>query len=377
MRHVFLISLALTALLLAGCGAVTSPVTVVQTVEVEKVITATPEPMTEEAMAPAGSIQLTGAGATFPFPLYSRWFYEYAFVDPAVRFNYQSIGSGGGIRQLTEGTVDFGASDAPMNDDELAAAKAKVLHFPTVIGAVAVTYNLEGVDTALRFTPDVLADIFLGGITRWNDPRLAAVNPGVTLPAEDILVVHRSDGSGTTFIFTDYLSSVSDAWKSGPGKGKDVQWPVGLGGKGNEGVTGQVKQTPGAIGYVELAYAKENHLPVAELKNQAGNWVKPSLEGATACAAGVASNLPADTDFRVSIVNAPGADAYPISSFTWLLVYQNMDNADKAKKLVDFITWALHDGEGEVAALDYAPLPANMVDLEMKQLQMVTYPGKM
>jgi phosphate transport system substrate-binding protein len=331
---------------------------------------------TGQASAAAGGADLTGAGATFPQPIYSKWFFDYA-QQTGVEINYQSIGSGGGIRQLTEGTVDFGASDAPMSDEELAAAKGKVLHFPTVIGAVAVTYNLPGNPQGLKFTSDVLADVFLGKITKWNDARITALNPGVSLPGTDILVVHRSDGSGTTFIFTDYLSAVSDAWKSGPGKGKDVQWPVGLGGKGNEGVTGQVKQTPGAIGYVELAYANQNQLPVAQLKNQAGNFVKPSLEGATAAAAGVAQGLPANTDFRISIVNAPGADAYPISSFTWLLVYQNMDKADVAKKLVSFITWALHEGEGEVAALDYAPLPANMVDLEMKQLQQIQYPGKM
>jgi len=328
------------------------------------------------AAASSGAVDLTGAGATFPDPIYKKWFYDYA-AKTGVKVNYQAIGSGGGIRQLTEGTVDFGASDAPMSDEEMGKAKGAVLHFPTVIGAVAVTYNLPGAPQSLRFTADVLADIFLGKITKWNDNRITALNPDATLPATDILVVHRSDGSGTTFIFTDYLSSVSDAWKNGPGKGKDVQWPVGLGGKGNEGVTGQVKQTPGAIGYVELAYASENNLPVAQLKNQSGNWVTPSLEGATACAAGVAQNLSADTDFRVSIVNAPGPDVYPISSFTWLLVYEDMDNADKAKKLVDFITWALHDGETEVSALDYAPLPPNMVDLEMKQLQKVSYPGKM
>jgi phosphate transport system substrate-binding protein len=320
---------------------------------------------------------VTGAGATFPYPLYSKWFYEYSNAHPGVNFNYQSIGSGGGIRQLTEGTVDFGASDAPMNDDELAAAKGKVLHFPTVIGAVAVTYNLPGVGTSLKLSPDVLADVFLGKITKWNDPRIAGLNPGVSLPSEDILVVHRSDGSGTTFIFTDYLSAVSDAWRSGPAKGKEVAWPVGLGGKGNEGVAGQVKQTPGSIGYVELAYANQNDLAVAELRNQAGNFVKPSIEGATAAAAGVAAGLPADTDFRVSIVNAPGADAYPISSFTWLLVYQDMQDGAAAKKLVDFIRWALTEGEGEAAALDYAPLPSNMVALEMKQLDTVEYPGKM
>jgi phosphate transport system substrate-binding protein len=329
-----------------------------------------------QAAATAGAADLTGAGATFPNPIYQKWFYDYA-QQKGVKINYQSIGSGGGIRQLTEGTVDFGASDAPMNDDELAAAKGKVLHFPTVIGAVAVTYNLPGVGSPLKLSPDVLADIFLGKIVKWNDARLAGLNPGVSLPSEDILVVHRSDGSGTTFIFTDYLSAVSDAWRGGPGNGKEVAWPVGLGGKGNEGVAGQVKQTPGSIGYVELAYASQNDLAVAEIQNQAGSFVKPSIEGATAAAAGVAASLPADTDFRVSIVNAPGADAYPISSFTWLLVYQDMQDGAAAKKLVDFIRWALTEGEGDAAALDYAPLPANMVALEMEQLDTVQYPGKM
>lgn len=330
---------------------------------------------TPQASASA-SVDLTGAGATFPQPVYSKWFYDYA-QSTGVKINYQSIGSGGGIRQLTEGTVDFGASDAPMSDEEIAAAKGHVFHFPTVIGAVAVTYNLPDVSAQLHLTPDVLADVFLGKITKWNDSRIAALNSGVALPDEDILVVHRSDGSGTTYIFTDYLTSASQAWAGGPGKGKDIQWPVGLGGKGNEGVTGQVKQTPGSIGYVELAYANQNNLPVAAIQNQAGNFVPPSLEGATAAAAGVAAGLPEDTDFRVSIVNAPGDQAYPISSFTWLLVYENMDDGAKAQKLVDFVKWALTEGEGEVAALDYAPLPENVVQLEMKQLEKVSYPGKM
>jgi phosphate transport system substrate-binding protein len=324
----------------------------------------------------SASADLTGAGATFPQPVYSKWFYDYA-AKTGVKINYQSIGSGGGIRQLSAGTVDFGASDAPMSDEEIAAAKGHILHFPTVIGAVAVTYNLPGVSAQLKLTADVLADIFLGKITKWNDSRLAALNAGVALPDQDILVVHRSDGSGTTFIFTDYLTAASQSWAAGPGKGKDIQWPVGLGGKGNEGVTGQVKQTPGSIGYVELAYANQNSLPVAALQNQEGNFVLPSLEGATAAAAGVAAGLPEDTDFRVSIVNAPGADAYPISSFTWLLVYQSMEDGAKAQKLLDFVKWALTDGEGEVASLDYAPLPENVVQLEMKQLDMVSYPGKM
>ena len=324
----------------------------------------------------SASADLTGAGATFPQPVYSKWFYDYA-QKTGVKINYQSIGSGGGIRQLTEGTVDFGASDAPMSDEEIAGAKGHVLHFPTVIGAVAVTYNLPDVTQQLKLTPEALAGIFLGTITKWNDSRIAGLNPGVALPDQDILVVHRSDGSGTTYIFTDYLTAASPAWAGGPGKGKDIQWPVGLGGKGNEGVTGQVKQTPGSVGYVELAYANQNGLPVVALENQAGNFVAPSLEAATAAAAGVAQSLPEDTDFRVSIVNAPGDQAYPISSFTWLLVYEQMDDAGKAQKLVDFIQWALTDGEGEVASLDYAPLPENVVQLEMKQLERVKYPGKM
>ncbi len=331
-----------------------------------------------EPAASSPALSLTAAGATFPYPIYDRWFKEYA-RQTGVKINYQAIGSGGGIRQVIEGTVDFGASDAPMSDAEMSKVPVHVLHFPTVIGAVAVTYDVPGVpdSASLRFTPDVLADVFLGRITKWNDPRIAALNPGVKLPATDILVVHRSDGSGTTFIFTDYLSQVSEAWKNGPGNDKSVSWPVGIGGKGNPGVAGLVKQTPGAIGYVELAYAEENHLPVVELRNRAGRYVKPSLEGATAAAAGVAEHLATDTDFRVSIVNAPGADAYPISSFTWLLVYENMKDAAKAKAVVAFIHWALTQGEREVAALQYAPLPPDMVALEEKQLQRVSWPGSM
>jgi phosphate transport system substrate-binding protein len=306
-----------------------------------------------------GGVDLTGAGATFPYPLYSKWFADYA-ASTGVRVNYQSIGSGGGIRQLSEQTVDFGASDAPMKDEELAKAKGgAVLHIPTVLGAVAVTYNVPGL-AALNLPGDVLADIFLGRITRWNDARIAAVNAGARLPAQDILVVRRSDGSGTTYIFTDYLAAVSPAWSSGPGKGKEVQWPVGLGGKGNEGVAGQVKQTPGAIGYVELAYAKQNRLSVAAIRNAAGSFVLPSVEGATAAAAGVAEKLGAETDYRVSIVNAPGAQAYPISSFTWLLVYRQQADSVKGRKLVAFLEWALTEGEKRAAALDYAPLPDAM-----------------
>ena len=314
---------------------------------------------------------LTGAGATFPYPIYSKWFADYA-TKTGVKINYQPIGSGGGIRQLSEQTVDFGASDAPMSDDELSKAKGgPILHFPTVLGAVVLTYNVPGVDRPLRLTGDAIAGIFLGQITKWNDAKLAALNPGVKLPATDVLVVHRSDGSGTSFIFTDYLTSVSSAWASGPGKGKEVKWPVGLGGKGNDGVTGQVKQTPGAIGYVELAYAKQNKLPFAEVKNAAGQFVSPTIESVTAAAAGAAKALPANTDYRVSIVNAPGRDAYPISSFTWILVYANQTDATKAKKLVDFLRWAFHEGETAVSSLDYAPLPAPMIAALDKRLATV------
>jgi phosphate transport system substrate-binding protein len=303
---------------------------------------------------------LTGAGATFPGPIYSKWFSDYA-TKSGVKINYQAIGSGGGIKQLQEQTVDFGASDAPMSDTELQAAKGgPVLHFPTVIGAVAIAYNLPEVQQQLKLTGPVLADIFLGKITKWNDSRIASLNNGVTLPATDILVAHRSDGSGTTFIFSDYLSAVSPAWKTRPGKGKELAWPVGIGGKGNDGVTGVIKQTPGGIGYVELAYAKQNKLPVALLQNAAGQFVAPSVEGATAAAEGALAALSGNTDYRVSIVNAAGAQAYPIASFTWLLVYKNMPDAAKAKKLVDFLKWYVSDGETEASTLDYAPLPASL-----------------
>jgi len=319
----------------------------------------------------ASGQNLTGAGATFPYPMYSKWFADYAKLTN-VAINYQSIGSGGGIRQISDQTVDFGASDGPMSDDELSKAKGgPILHIPTVLGADVLTYNVPGLTASLRFSPDVIAGIFLGKITKWNDPKLVALNPGVKLPNEDILVVHRSDGSGTTYIWTDYLSTVSPDWAKGPGKGKDVQWPVGLGGKGNEGVAGQVKQTPYSIGYVELAYARQNKLPYGSVQNAAGKFVEPSIESVTAAAAGVAAKLPANTDYRISIVNAPGADAYPISSFTWLLVYKNQANATKGKQLVDFLKWMLHDGQKETAALDYAPLPTEVVkrlDTYIKQI---------
>ena len=307
-----------------------------------------------------GGVDLTGAGATFPYPIYLKWFDDYA-AKTGVKINYQQIGSGGGIRQLSEQTVDFGASDAPMTDQEMSQARGgPIMHFPTVIGAVAIAYNLPTVTQPIRLSGSVAADIFQGKLTKWNDTRIAALNPGVKLPTTDILVAHRTEASGTTFIFTSYLSAISPAWKSGPGAGKQVQWPVGLGGKGNEGVAGTIKQTPGAVGYIELAYAKQNKIPTALLQNSAGQFVAPSIEGATAAAEGTVAKLPPNTDYRISIINAPGATAYPIASFTWLLVYRNMPDATKAKKLTDFLRWALTDGEKEVSALDYAPLPASM-----------------
>jgi len=306
------------------------------------------------------SVDLTGAGATFPYPIYSKWFSDYA-SRTGVKINYQSIGSGGGIRQLQEGTVDFGASDSPMSDDEMAKAKGgPVLHFPTVLGADVITYNLPGVTAALKLTPAVIADIFSGRVKKWNDTRIGSLNPGVALPAQDLLVVHRSDGSGTTYIFTDYLTTAVPSWKASIGKGKEVKWPVGIGAKGNEGVSGQVKQTPGTVGYVELAYAKQNNLPIAAIRNKSGQFVAASVEAVTAAAAGAAKALHANTDYRLSIVDAPGAGSYPISSFTWLLVYQHQTDAVKGKKLVDFLNWALTDGEKEASTLDYAPLPAEM-----------------
>ncbi|HEV2178687.1 MAG TPA: phosphate ABC transporter substrate-binding protein PstS [Gemmatimonadaceae bacterium] len=326
------------------------------------------------ATASGAGVDLTGAGATFPYPIYSKWFSDYA-KETSIKINYQSIGSGGGIRQLSEHTVDFGASDAPMSDDELAKAKGPIMHFPTVIGAVAVTYNLPSLQSPIRLTGDVLADMFLGHITKWNDSRIKAVNPGVALPATDVLVVHRAEASGTTYIFSDYLSAVSPDWAKAPGKGKELSWPVGIGAKGNEGVAGQVKQTPGAIAYVELAYANQNNLPTAQIKNASGAFVAPSIESATAAAAGTADKLPNNTDYRISIVNAPGADAYPIASFTWLLVYRNQTDATKAKKLKDFLHWYLHSGEGTAASLDYAPLPDVMKSRLDARVDSVTVGG--
>jgi phosphate transport system substrate-binding protein len=297
-------------------------------------------------------MMINGAGATFPYPIYSKWFDEYAKVDPSVRFNYQSIGSGGGQKQILAQTVDFGASDGPMSDDNLSKAPGKILHIPTVAGAVVMTYNLPG-NPALKLDGETIADIFLGKIKKWNDPKIAASNPGAKLPDNEIVVVHRSDGSGTTFIFTDYLSKVSAEWKQKAGNNTSVNWPTGIGGKGNEGVSGQVKQTPGAIGYVELIYAIQNKMPYAEVKNAAGQFVKASIESVTA-ALGTA-NIP--DDFRFSMTNAPGESAYPIAGATWLLVYEQQKDPAKGKKLIEFLKWAMTKGEGMAKDLNYAPLP--------------------
>jgi phosphate transport system substrate-binding protein len=320
----------------------------------------------------AAQLQLNGAGATFPYPMYSKWFNLYIQVDPQSRFNYQSIGSGGGIKQITEETVDFGASDGPMSDEQLHAAPGHIMHFPTVMGAVVLTYNAEGVGKALKLAPEAIAGIFLGKITKWNDAAIAATNPGVSLPPRDIVVIHRSDGSGTSYIFTDYLSKVSREWNDKVGKGTSVSWPAGLGGKGNEGVTGLVKQTPFSIGYVELIYAQQNEMPFADVKNTAGRFITPSLESVTAAASAVADKMPAD--FRVSITNAPGADAYPISGMTWLLVYQKQKDVTKGRALVRFLDWMMHDGQQYAAALHYAQLPTQVVAKEAVALQGVTGP---
>jgi phosphate transport system substrate-binding protein len=322
-------------------------------------------------MAPAQTL-VNGAGATFPYPIYSKWFDEYARIDANVRFNYQSIGSGGGIRQISERTVDFGATDGPMSDELLKKAPGELFHIPTVMGAVVATYNLPG-SPKLRFTPDVLADIFLGKITKWNDDRITSLNPGASVPAQPIVVVHRSDGSGTTFIWVDYLSKVSSEWEQKVGRGTSVKWPVGLGGKGNEGVSGQVKSTPGALGYVELAYAIGNKLPAAAIRNAAGKYVEPSIESTTAAAASVKS-MPAD--FRVSLTNVPGDAAYPVASFTWLLVYKEQPDAVKGKALTNFLWWASHEGQKYAADLLYAPLPAPVVKQVEAKIREITYQGK-
>ena len=328
------------------------------------------------ATASGGGTDLTGAGASFPYPLYSKWTSAY-MAKTGQRINYQPSGSGAGIKQLSDGTVDFGASDGPMTDDELASARhGAILHIPATLGAVVVTYNLPGVKQPLRLTPDVIADIFLRKITKWNDPRLAGLNPGVTLPAADMLVVHRSDGSGTTYVFTDYLSKVSPAWASGPGRGKAVSWPAGtIGGRANEGVAAQVQQTENAVGYVELAYAVQNRMPAAIIRNAAGNFVAPTIESITAAAAGVADTLSATTDYRISIANAPGATAYPISSFSWILLYQAQRDSDKGRKLVDFVKWGVTEGQQYAPDLHYAPLPQRIVEGAQRKLATVTFGG--
>jgi phosphate transport system substrate-binding protein len=318
----------------------------------------------------ANALTITGAGASFPYPMYSKWFDEYHKKDTNIEINYQSIGSGGGIKQVTEGTVDFGASDGPMNDDQLKAFQDKhgfaILHFPTVLGAVVPTYNIPGVTTDLNFTPEALSGIFLGKITKWNDPAIAGANKGVNLPGNDIVVVHRSDGSGTSYIWTDYLSKISDEWKSKVGKGASVNWPVGLGGKGNEGVAGLVKQTANAVGYVELIYAIQNKMPYGTVKNSSGAFIKADLAGVTAAAAGAAKNMP--DDFRVSITDAPGKAAYPISSFTWLLIPAKFSDGAKRDALNGFVKWMLADGQNYAESLSYAKLPKEVVAKEVKAL---------
>jgi phosphate transport system substrate-binding protein len=320
----------------------------------------------------SAQMKLNGAGATFPYVIYSKWFDVY-HQKTGIEFNYQSIGSGGGIKQVIEGTVDFGASDAPMSDEQIKQFKDKqgseILHFPTVMGAVVVTYNLPGVGKGLKLTPEVLSGIYLGQITKWNDSRITSINSGWYLPNKAIFVAHRSDGSGTTNIFSGYLSKISDAWKTKVGQGTSVNWPVGLGGKGNEGVAGIVKQTSGSIGYVELAYAVQNSLPYATLKNKAGNFVEPTFENVSSAAAGFIKNMPAD--LRVEITNADGKNSYPISGFTWLLITKNMKNKSKAKAIVDFLKWAVSDGQKYAKDLYYAPLPKEVIKLEEKKISTI------
>jgi phosphate transport system substrate-binding protein len=324
--------------------------------------------------AEGGAINLQGAGATFPNPLYQKWLSEYGKLHPNVKIDYQSIGSGGGIKQIQSQTVDFGASDSPMKDDDLKAAPAEIIHIPTVLGAVVLTYNLPGIPQALRFSPDVIADIFLGKIKKWNDPRIKADNPQANLPTTDITTVHRSDGSGTSAVFTDYLSKVSAEWKEKVGAGTSPSWPVGVGGKGNEGVAGQVKNTPNTIGYVELAYASKNNMPVALIKNKAGQFMEPTLEAVTAAAAESLSVTP--EDLRVSITDSAGASTYPISSYTYILAYKEQKDAAKGKVLVDFLWWGIHDGEQFAKELLYAPLPADIVKRAETKINSITSGGK-
>jgi phosphate transport system substrate-binding protein len=323
--------------------------------------------------AASAEVMLTGAGSTFIYPIASKWFNEYRKLHPDIQINYQSIGSGGGIRQVIEGTVDFGATDGPMNAQQLSDFKAKrgadVLHFPAALGADVPTYNVPGVSGELNFTPEALAGIFLGKITKWNDQELAKANPGVKLPNQDIVVVHRSDGSGTTYVWVDYLSKISPEWKQKVGLGTSVNWPVGLGGKGNEGVSGQVKQTPNSIGYVELVYALQNHLPFGKVRNATGSFVKADLNSVTAAGAGAAKDMPAD--FRVSITNAPGKESYPISSFTWFLIPGKISDGAKKQAIVGFLKWMLADGQKMTEALSYAPLPKNVQQMELQAISKI------
>jgi len=318
-------------------------------------------------------VLINAAGATFPYPIYSKWFDSYHKMHPEIQINYQSIGSGGGIRQATEGTVDFAASDAPMTDQQMKDYKDRrgtsILHFPTVLGADVASYNIPGVTEELNFTPEALAGIFLGKIKKWNDPELVKANPHVKLPASDIVVVHRADGSGTTYVWTDYLSKISPEWQSKVGRGTSVNWPVGVGGKGNEGVAGQIKQTPNSIGYVELIYAVQNKLAYGRVRNSDGNFVKPDLASVTAAAAGAAKNMP--PDFRVSITNPPGKASYPISTFTWLLIPEKIQDPTKKKAIVDFLSWMLTDGQNMTQALEYARLPKSVVKDELSAISKI------
>ena len=326
------------------------------------------------AAVQAQEIRLTGAGATFPYPIYSKWVLEYVTVRPNMQINYQSIGSGGGIRQFSDHTVDFGATDGPMTDSAIAAISGNVHHIPTVLGAVVPVYEVPGVTAQLKFTPEIMAGIFLGQITKWNDSRIAGANPGVSLPDNDIVVVHRSDGSGTTYIFTDYLSKVSAEWMRRVGRGTAVNWPVGLGGRGNEGVASTVKRTPGSIGYVELVYATQNRMPFGAVRNRAGSFVEASLVSTTAAAA--SAEFAATTDFRVSITDAPGAEAYPIASFTWILIPKEMADPVKGRALLEWLWWATHDGQRFCNTLGYATLPAPVVTLIEARLKAVTSGGR-
>jgi phosphate transport system substrate-binding protein len=336
---------------LAGCGESATP---------------SAADLNKGGAASGGKVLISAAGATFPYPIYSKWFNEYRKKFPQVEINYQSIGSGGGVRQVTEGTVDFGASDMPMTDEQLGQAKTKIFHFPTVLGAVVPAYNIPGVAQELSFTPEALAGIFLGKIKKWNDPAITKANAGVTLPAKDIVVIHRAEGSGTTFVWVDYLSKISPEWKSKVGVNSAVNWPVGLGGKGNEGVAGAIQQTPNSLGYVELIYAIQNNMPYAKVENSSGKFVKADLMSVTAAAAGAAKQMP--EDFRVSITNPPGAEAYPIASFTWLLIPSKIQDEAKKKAIKDFLQWMLTDGQNMVEALSYAKLPSEVVAMEQKTI---------